>query len=219
VLHELRRRGISRVRLVVLSHPHPDHAGGLAALIDAMPVEAVWTNGQDTGEPMTRALLAAARRRGVLIERPHAVKLATAVLEPEALRDAPDPFASDNDNSLVLRLRYGGRSVLFAGDMESDGEDRLLAFRPAPADVLKVPHHASRTSSTDPFLEAVRPRLAVASLAADNRYRFPHPDVVARYRERQIALYRTDRDGAIQVDLGPHGEIDVTCARPGGCTP
>ena len=130
---------------------------------------------------------------------------------------AIDPLASENDNSLVLVLGYAGRRVLFAGDIEAEGEAALVAAGPEPVDVLKVPHHGSRTSSSKALLAALRPRLAVASLAAGNRYRFPHPDVVARYRAREVPLYRTDRDGALSLRIAADGELELRCARPAGC--
>jgi competence protein ComEC len=118
---------------------------------------------------------------------------------------------------VVLRIRWAGRALLLTGDIEADAERMLLAAAPGPIDVLKVPHHGSRTSSTAPLLETLRPRWAIASLAADNRYRFPHPDVVARYRAGGAALLRTDRDGAVQVRITQDGAIAVRCARPRGC--
>ncbi|MEO6953824.1 MAG: DNA internalization-related competence protein ComEC/Rec2 [Polyangia bacterium] len=221
LLRALQRRGIRRVRLVVLSHPHPDHAGGLAAVLDALPVDELWTNGETSVEPSTVALLAAAERHAVLRPTAHVLTLGAVTIEPLAPRDdagvlAPDPLASDNDSSLVLSLRYAGRSVLFAGDIEHEAEARLVARHPSTVDVLKVPHHGSRTSSTDELLDALQPHVAIASLAEGNRYLFPHPDVVARYRARGVRLLRTDLDGAARMTIGESGHIAFECAR-GGC--
>ncbi len=217
----LRRRAVRRVRLLVLSHPHPDHAGALAEVVRRFDVDEVWTNGQPSEDPSVRALVAAARARGVRFGAPRALVIdgvALAALAPRwAGALAADPLASENDNSLVLRVEYGGRRLLFAGDVEQAGEAALAGTGPGSVDLLKVPHHGSRTSSSDELLEALRPRWAVASLAAGNRYRFPHPDVVARYRARGIALYRTDRDGAVTFRVARDGAVAIECARPGGC--
>ena len=221
LLDALRRRGIRRVRLVVLSHPHPDHAGGLAAVLDALPVDELWTNGQPSNEPATRALLDAAALHGVAHTTARALTLGGVTLEPLAPFDdtgalVPDPLASDNDSSLVLVLGWAGRRVLLDGDIERDAEARLVARHPMPVDVLKVPHHGSRTSSTDALLDALQPRWAVASLADGNRYLFPHPDVVTRYRERGIHLLRTDVAGAVRLTIDGGGRIAFECAR-GSC--
>jgi competence protein ComEC len=114
-----------------------------------------------------------------------------------------------NDNSLVLRVSAHGHHLLLAGDLEAEGEMLLAAAArsAARAQVLKVPHHGSRTSSSEELLDAVRPRLAIVSAGADNRFGFPHPDVLQRYRARGIALYRTDLHGAVTVDLGRRIEV------------
>jgi competence protein ComEC len=126
---------------------------------------------------------------------------------------------SVNDASLVLRLGFAGRGVLFAGDLEADGEGELAGRRDVgetvAADVLKVPHHGSRTSSTPELLEAVAPALAVISLGWRNQFHFPAPEVVARYAARGARVLRTDRDGAISVVISPDGRLTVRCER--GC--
>jgi competence protein ComEC len=129
------------------------------------------------------------------------------------------PGLSVNDASLVLRADFAGRGVLFPGDLEADGEGEL-AGRAAlggaiAADVLKVPHHGSRTSSSAELLDAVHPALAVISLGWQNRFKFPSAEVVARYTARGVRVLRTDRDGAVTVTITPGGGIDVRCER--GC--
>ncbi len=216
----LRRRGVRHVERLILSHPHPDHSGGLPAVLDKLPVDEIWTNGQDTRDPATLALLAAAAARGIPVRRPRSDRVGALSLELLAPLDGDgaivsDPLASENDNSLVLALSWAGRRILLPGDVEHEAEAALLRSGLGTIDVLKVPHHGSRTSSTEALLDRARPSLAIASLAEGNRYRFPHPDVVARYRTRGIALYRTDRDGAVRLRIGAQGRIDVDCARPG----
>jgi competence protein ComEC len=216
----LARIGVRRLSLVILTHPHPDHAGGLAEILLRYPTDELWTNGQEGNDPSVRALLAAAATRQVPHRPPRSLQLGAVTLDVLAPRNehgviAPDPLASENDNSLVVRLRYGGRAVLLTGDVEADAERALLRSRLGPVDVLKVPHHGSRTSSSEPLLSTLRPRWAIASLGAGNRYLFPHPDVVARYRAVGASFLRTDRDGAVRVRIGADGAIDVRCARVG----
>ncbi len=131
----------------------------------------------------------------------------------------PRKGLSVNDASLVLRVAFGGRSVLFPGDLEADGEGELVgrgeAGEPVRADVLKVPHHGSRTSSTPELLEAVHPEWAVMSLGWRNQFHFPAAEVVARYAGISAHVLRTDRDGAITLRVTPLGAISVQCER--GC--
>jgi competence protein ComEC len=219
----LRRRGIARVDLVVLSHPHPDHLNGLFRVLSRFQVGAVWTSGDDGRNPRYRDFLALARARGAAAPVPAPWRSSEMTLIPIGpwLGDAiaAPPGLGVNDASLVVRLSYGGRSVLFAGDLEEDGEAELVARATSrlvalASDVLKVPHHGSRTSSSAELLDGVRPELAVASLGKDNRFRFPHAEVVARYVRRNVRVLRTDEVGAVTVTLSPEGAIDTTCVRP-----
>ena len=115
----------------------------------------------------------------------------------------------DNDESLVLTLGFAGRRVLFTGDIEAPAEDRLIGLPEGvlASSILKVPHHGSRTSSTARFVDAVAPQLAVISVGFDNRFGFPHPDVVRRYAARRCLVARTDEDGAVQVRVDADGNV------------
>ena len=214
------RRGIRRLDLVILSHPHPDHANGLGFLVEHFPVGEVWTNGQETKQPGTVRLLDAAARRGVPRGPPRAVEIGGVSLRPLAPLDgagqvAIDPARSENDNSLVVAVEYRGRRLLFAGDLEAEGEAALVgtAGERLRSDVLKVPHHGSRTSSTDALLDAARPGVAVISVGERNRWGFPNPAVLARYQAHGARVLRTDRNGAISVSVSGAGRLDVESMR------
>jgi competence protein ComEC len=227
----LRARGIARVDLVALSHPHPDHLNGLRRVLARFPVAALWTSGDDGANPQYGQLLELARARGVPTPEPERRALGAMTIEPlgpfvvRAGRDvvAPPPGLTVNDASLVLRGVFAGRAVLFPGDLEADGEGELVGRRDAGqdvrADVLKVPHHGSRTSSSDELVGAVAPSLAVMSLGWRNRFRFPAPEVVARYAARGVRVLRTDRDGAVTVTIEPSGHMTVRCERGCGGAP
>lgn len=203
-------RWISRLDLVVLSHPHPDHLNGLRAVLRRLSVSQVWDGGQRAASPSYLWLEEVLRHRRV----PHKILAAgyrTAEFDPVTidvlhppkplLRGSPRGRSSDvNSNSLVLAVRYRDVRILLPGDIEDEAE-RLLLDQAADlaAQVLKVPHHGSRTSSSPAFLARVRPRVAVVSAGYRNRFRHPHQETLERYRTSDIDLYRTDRDGAVTI--------------------
>jgi beta-lactamase superfamily II metal-dependent hydrolase len=121
---------------------------------------------------------------------------------------------ADNDHSLVMAFGFAGRRVLFTGDIEAPTEARVATDMDVRADVLKVPHHGSRTSSTGIFLGAVRPAIAVASVGLDNQFRFPAADVVARYAAHAARLLRTDRDGAVHLTIDADGAFRTETFHP-----
>lgn len=235
----LHHRGHRRIDLLIASHRHPDHIGGMATLLRQMDVDVLWLTRQPPTQSQGRdapALVAAeqglidlAHRRGTLVSVPHTRSLQgvlltvlgpRAVLQPgmmvaDAGRDraAARPGWPENDNSLVLRLQYAGRTVLLTGDIEGRAERALLRQYPPAAlaaDVMKVAHHGSRTSSSDAWLDGVRPRWAICSLGLHNRFGFPHATVLGRYAERQIPFLRTDLLGAVAVTIDRAGGLRVS---------
>jgi competence protein ComEC len=106
-----------------------------------------------------------------------------------------------------VRVGWRGRSLLFAGDLEADGEAGLLARGLAAADVVKVPHHGSKTSSTADFVAATHPAVAVISVGERNRWGFPNPGVTSRWRGAGARVMRTDRDGGVTVTVDRRGRV------------
>ncbi|MFP2934040.1 ComEC/Rec2 family competence protein, partial [Pyxidicoccus sp. 3LG] len=203
VLPYLRHQGISRLDLAVLSHPHPDHALGLASALAQVPTGRLWLPAGDGGGPLSRQVVAAARDAHVEeVQADHPpLRLGEATLE---VLGPPGPeerelLESVNDRSVVLRVRHGDVTVLLAGDVEEDGEAALVE-RVGEVTVMKAPHHGSRTSSTEALLARARPRHVVFCVGRRNRYGFPHPEVEARYRALGSECWRTDLEGAITVE-------------------
>lgn len=200
VVPALRALGVERLDLVVASHADLDHRGGLPAVLAALPVARLWLPHGGLRDAGFAELLAAARRAGVAVEeqgaggRPlRAGDLAVVPLWPP--RDPRAP--ARNDRSLTLRIEVAGRRVLLPGDLEADAEARLLAAGGAlRAEILKLGHHGSRTSSSAMFLDAVAPRLAWVQAGYRNRFGHPADDVLQRYAERGVEVVRSDRCGA-----------------------
>jgi competence protein ComEC len=217
----LRARRRRRLEAMVLTHPHPDHFGGLASTLPLVEVGELWDTGQgeDLGAgPAYAGLLATARARRVAIRRPrdlcdHPRHAGGAVIEVLAPCPGYRPDDSANDSSFVIRIRYGRRVALLVGDAETEAE-RLLIRRYAGdlrADLLKVGHHGSRTSTSPAFLDEVRPAVAAISAGVRNRFGHPHPATLATLEARAISALRTDRGGAILWETD--GE-EVTVTQP-----
>ena len=213
VLPFLARRGIEKLDVVVLSHPHPDHGLGLRAVLEAMPVGALWHSGYPDDDAVLSQLLPIARRHNVAIEStpallgPHRFGDVTVdVLGPApAEGTAKYDELSANDNSLVLRVRYGDTTALWGGDLESQGEQLLIGSgADLHADVVKATHHGSKTSSTAAFVAATRPREVIFCTGVENRFGFPHAAVVDRWRAAGAHVSDTALEGEIAVFLTGH---------------
>lgn len=204
VVPVLRAAGIGALDVVVLTHAHPDHFLGLRAVFETIPVGALWWNGQPSGDPEFARLLTLVEARGtrlVTIGPGSGPVIAFGGAELDVLHPLAGFDGQDhNDRSVVLRLRYGAFSALLTGDVEEPAETWIVERGvDLQATVLKVPHHGSRTSSTEPFLRAVRPALAVAMASDRGRLAFPDLDVETRYQRLGIPLWVTGRSGALEV--------------------
>lgn len=220
VLASLRQHGLSHIDVMVATHPHADHIGGLIDVIKLVDVGQVLDSGQvhttQTFEDFldaieTKQIPLKSVREGDSINLDPTVKV--EVLNPPAnLLDGAYNEAEFNDNSVVLKLTYGEFSVLLTGDMEERNEVRLV-FENATtldADVLKAGHHGSRTSSSSPFLNAVTPEVVIISLAAGNTYGHPHQEALDRISAAGTEnLFRTDIDGTITLTANGSSEYSI----------
>lgn len=224
ILPTLRARRRSRLDVAALSHPHPDHFTGLASALPRVDVGAFWDTGQGEDEgagPVYAGLVSGLRARGVPVVRPSALcgaPIVAAGARLEVLGPCPTYVSHGhaNDNSIVVRLSFGERAALLVGDAEHAEEARLVAAHGARlrADVLKVGHHGSRTSSSEAFLAAVSPRAAIVSCGVRNRFGHPHPTTLATLAKAGIATYRTDRDGAVAWETDGARSRFVTARAP-----
>ena len=196
-------RSIRKLDVVALTHAHDDHAGGLPAVIENFHPRELWTGAMQKSAAWSAvsAKAQAEHTRIVAMQSGSAFDFGGAHIE--VLSPPPDYAPSDvpkNDDSLALRITYGQRSFLLTGDMEKPMERRLLASgAPIHADVLKVGHHGSNTSSTEPFLDAVAPEFAAISDGFANSFHHPHPQVLARLAAHHAVVLRTDIQGLISI--------------------
>lgn len=209
----LRSQGISRIDALVTTHADKDHAGGIEYVLRHFRVDALYLTHTDSGDVIEDTIEGVAAERGVPLRRiasgePLEVAgLGIEVLNPPAEWDALVP---DNDRSIVLRVMIGGKRVLLTGDIEADAERRIAGLD-CRADILKVPHHGSRTSSSGVFVDAVNPELVVVSTGRAGRKRILSQAVLESYAERGIEVLRTDFAGGVRVRFGDG--LDVTTAR------
>ncbi|WP_343619080.1 DNA internalization-related competence protein ComEC/Rec2 [Ralstonia sp.] len=201
----LRSHGVESLDTLVVSHEDSDHAGGTETVIDAVPVRTMLAS-----LPQGHALRGVADESGVRFADCLAGQTWTwdgvvfEVLHPLRL-PAESERVSSNARSCVLRIANGRHAALLTGDIEAAQESALIAAETPErlmADILLVPHHGSKTSSSGAFLDAVSPQVAVFQVGYRNRYGHPHPQVWQRYLARDIDGLRTDKTGAVVIETG-----------------
>jgi competence protein ComEC len=202
VVPYLRSLGLSRIDVMMVTHRDTDHAGGAASVMSTLTVEKVLSSiSGAVGEPC--------------VAGQHWVwdGVDFAILHPSAGAYAND--TKPNHLSCVLRIKAGGRQMLLTSDIEAPDEVALLgrSAKDLAAEIMLVPHHGSKTSSTRDFIQAVGARDVIFPVGYRNRFGHPKPDVVARYEATESRIWRTDRDGAISITLGHGGAYSLRAWR------
>jgi len=204
ILPYLRRKGIKKLDLLIATHPHNDHIGGLLEIINNVKVDQIVTSSAFLPTKLYRNFLQTAVKLGIplttishcdTLEFPGIQILLTQVFHftPDDGK-SPDP----NNESVVMKLIYGHTALLFMGDAEKEAERQLLKNHfPVNCDLLKAGHHGSKTSSSLAFLKTVRPEIAVVSVGERNRYKHPSIAVMNRYKNLEIYTLRTDQQQAL----------------------
>lgn len=204
--------GVSKLDYAVVSHYHDDHYNGIIYLLDNFDVGTLVLSGASNSEDFEEKQLleSVAKRNNIPIYyfyEKDAIKL-----NDETIITAYSPLRnisySSNNESLVLKLENPDLSFLFTGDIEKSGENKLRSMN-LKADVLKVAHHGSNTSSTDEFLDNVEPQFAVISCGKNNSYRHPHDEIIEKLEKRRIPYYRTDEDGDVVFNVTKDGKVSI----------
>lgn len=211
VCEYLKNAGVEKIDLLIATHPHSDHIGGTIKVMDSFVVDTVMLPEMADAVVPTTNLFS----QFLSSVEKHKINAVTATpgetytLAENVVLTILGPakeYDNLNDVSVVCRLDAGKRSFLFMGDAETPVENDLLAAGARlKADVLKLGHHGSSTSSSQKFLDAVNPKIAVASCGANNSYGHPHKEIIKRISEMGATLYRTDTDGNILIQTD--GEV------------
>lgn len=209
----LRRRGIDTLDLVVASHNHADHVGGMAEVLNSIVVRNYMENGVPAATSTYEELVTALERSGarVLAAEPRTLSLGELLVD--VLPGLPHIY-THHERTAALHVQFGEFRVLFTGDAELEqirhwmSENRLQKVS-----VVKVPHHGSRTGAIPEFARITEPALAVFSLSARNQYGHPNFNVLSMWTAVARHVLRTDRDGTITVRGAPDGSMRVSTQR------
>lgn len=197
IISYIQKLGYTELTYLVASHPHADHIGGMQAVVEAFAIGQIYMPRCTSTTQTYENLLLAIQSKGKKIKTAKAgVNILTdGGLQLDIVAPTLDSYKETNDYSAVIRLRYGNKSFLFTGDAEEASEK--LITREVAADVLKVGHHGSSTSTSDKFLTRVDPTYAVISCGEGNSYGHPHKEILEKLSKAGITVLRTDIHGDI----------------------
>lgn len=199
----LQSKGVKKIHVLVATHPHSDHIGGLPTVMKTFPIGAVYDSGKPATSNIYATFLDLIEEKKIpyyLARRGKKIKFANG-LDLQVLNPTGDVDGDNvNNASIVLRLTYGKISFMLTGDAESEIENELIkGGYPLQADVLKVGHHGSDSSSSAAFLDKVKPTYALISVGKGNSYGHPHKRTMDKIKKRQIQTYMTKDHGNIIV--------------------
>ncbi|MFH1488273.1 MAG: DNA internalization-related competence protein ComEC/Rec2, partial [Pseudomonadota bacterium] len=208
-------RKIGRIDYLVMTHPQADHMNGLRFIAETFHPKEFWHNGIRGKSPSYWELMGMIESKKIKTLTPsdwsgerEISGVGIRLLHPAAewIKHTPENSSMGlNNHSMVLKMTYTGKSFLFSGDLEKEGEDAVIAgaWSHLQSDVLLVPHHGSRTSCSKPFLERVKPRIGVISSGSGNAFGFPHDETLQRLEGAGCRTLRIDEKGAVRIIARP----------------
>ncbi len=209
----LRKNGVSKIKYLIITHPHPDHASGIFFILPEFQIERIYDNGQALNEDNDierwYRILVRGNKNYRALKKGDRLKLGDASLD--VLWPAEPGSASYNENSLLIKLAFKNNfSCLFTGDIDSGVEKELLKKGlDLKADILKVSHHGYKDATSQEFLDAVLPESAIISAGPKDKLGPPSPSVLGLLNKRNIKIYRTDIDGSIVITVDAGGRYSI----------
>jgi competence protein ComEC len=202
VMDYLKRQKVNKLDLVIGTHPHADHIGGLDVVIDNFDIsKIIMPQISQQLMPTTKTykdVLSSISKKGLKITKPNqGEKIQFDTFYIEIISDNID-YDNLNDYSVVTKIVCDDFKVLLTGDIEKDAEKKLFS-KDIKADILKSPHHGSNTSNTLEFIKKVNPKYAIITVGAGNKYSHPHNQVLHRFSQQGINVFRTDKNGDIII--------------------
>lgn len=218
----LQKEQIGKVNLALVSHFHSDHAGGILRMAELNAADRIAAPNTESGDDIRSQILKAAKDRNIDVLNIDSSKKLEADSSVTVKVLAPNTYilnnlgSNVNNTSVVLKLSYGETDFLFTGDLEADAEKVLLSSENLAAEVLKVAHHGSKTSSSREFLNAVKPKYAVIEVGEDNRYKHPSETTLKSLSEIGADVLRTDLNGNIKFTAEKSGISKVEVSKNAG---
>lgn len=207
--------GYTEINYLVATHPHADHIGGMTDVVENFEIGEIYMPKATSTSQTFEELLTAISDKGLQINTAKADEIIyfDDETEIEILAPVGESYEETNNYSAVVKITYGKNSFLFTGDAEELSENEMLdeCYDKLSADVLKVGHHGSSSSTSDEFLQAVSPEYAVISCGADNSYGHPHKETISRLNDMGIDYYRTDINGTVTICCNGNDDFDIEC--------
>ncbi|MDM0446722.1 ComEC/Rec2 family competence protein [Clostridium perfringens] len=203
LVKDLKNRGIKTIDIAIATHPHEDHLGGMDEVLENFDVKSFYAPKVAHTTKTYENMLKAVKNEGLKIQQ---IKEGTKIdlgkdTEVQVYSPVKSQYEELNNYSPVMKISYGQNSFMFTGDAESLVEKEILnENKDLKADVLKLGHHGSHSSTSEEFLKAVNPSIAIVSCAKDNKYGHPHKETMSNLKKAGITVYETFRDGDITIN-------------------